>query len=85
MAPAHVFFLNRKFFGLLYRKIMIAVNPLLNPAITNGGHGINLIKKPPVLHTIPVKSKSPIARPRLTLDPLNMVLINAQRLQEKEP
>ena len=63
---------------------MIAVNPLLNPAITNGGHGINLIKKPPVLHIIPVKSKRPIAIPRLKLDPLNMVLINDRLLQEKE-
>ena len=63
---------------------MIAVNPLLNPAITNGGHGINLIRKPPVLHIIPVKIKSTIARPRLKLDPLNMVLINDQLLQEKE-
>ena len=63
---------------------MIAVNPLLNPAITKGGHGITLIRKPPVLHIIPVRSKSPIAKPRLTLDPSNMVLINDQLLQGKE-
>ena len=83
MAPAHVSFPNRKFFGLLYKRIMITANPLLNPAIANGGQGINLIKKPPVLHIIPVKIKRPIARPRLTLDPSNTALINDQLLQGK--
>ena len=63
---------------------MIAVNPLLNPAITSGGHGINLIRKPPVLHIIPVKIKSTIERSRLKLDPSNMVLIHDRLLQGKE-
>tara|TARA_B100000519_G_scaffold77857_1_gene67256 strand:- start:1492 stop:1620 length:129 start_codon:yes stop_codon:yes gene_type:complete len=40
------------------------VNPLLNPAMANGGHGINLIIKPPELQMTPVRIRRHMAELR---------------------
>tara|TARA_B100000427_G_scaffold35280_1_gene25650 strand:- start:284 stop:469 length:186 start_codon:yes stop_codon:yes gene_type:complete len=50
------------------------VNPLLNPAMANGGHGINLIIKPPELQMTPVRIRRHMAELRFKSNPLKKVL-----------